>query len=55
MSWNSSVGIATARVQFPAVQDFSLLHSVQTGSGAQPAYYPMGAGGSLPGGKMAVA
>jgi hypothetical protein len=37
-----------ARVQFPALQDFFLLHSVQTGSGAHPASYPMGTGGSFP-------
>jgi hypothetical protein len=30
-------------------QDFSLLHNVQTGSGAHPASYPMGAGGSFRG------
>jgi hypothetical protein len=28
---------------------FSLRHRVQIGSGAHPASYPMGAGGSLPG------
>jgi hypothetical protein len=28
-------------------QDFSLLHVVQTGSGAHPASYPMGTGGSF--------
>jgi hypothetical protein len=44
----------TARVRFPAVQDFYLRHSIQTdqtGSGAHPASYPMGTGGSFPGGK----
>jgi hypothetical protein len=35
-------------VRFPAVQDFSILHSIQTGSGAQPASYPMGSRGSFP-------
>jgi hypothetical protein len=30
---------------------FSLLHSVQTGSGAHPASYPMGTAGDFPGGK----
>jgi hypothetical protein len=53
---SSPVGVATgwkARVRFPAVQDFSFLHSVQTGSGTQPASYPMGTGGSFPGGKAA--
>jgi hypothetical protein len=29
---------------------FSLRHRIQTGSGAQPASYPMGIGGSFPGG-----
>jgi hypothetical protein len=37
----------TTRVPFPTVQDFSLLHSVYTGSGAHPASYPMGTGGSF--------
>jgi hypothetical protein len=51
---DSSVGVATgwtAGVQFPARgKRFSLLHSVQTGSGAHPASYPMGTGGgSFPG------
>jgi hypothetical protein len=36
-----------------AVQDFSLFHSVQTGSGAHPASYPMGSAGSFPGHKAA--
>jgi hypothetical protein len=42
---DSSVGIETgwtARVLFPAVLDIYLLHSVQTGSEAHPASYPMG-------------
>jgi hypothetical protein len=34
----------TARVRFPAMQDSSLLHSVQTGSGTHPASYPLGTG-----------
>jgi hypothetical protein len=57
--WRSrdiSVGIATgcmARVRVLAVQDFSLLYSVQTGSGAHLASYTMGTGGSFPGGKAA--
>jgi hypothetical protein len=29
--------------------DVSLLHSVQVGSGAHPAYFPMGTGGALNG------
>jgi hypothetical protein len=32
-------------------QEFSLLHVVQTGSGAHPASYPTGTGGSFPGSK----
>jgi hypothetical protein len=31
------------------VRNYDLLHSIQTGSGAHPASYPMGTGGSLPG------
>jgi hypothetical protein len=42
----TSVGIGTgwmAGVRFPAgARDFSILHSVHTGSGAHPASYPMG-------------
>jgi hypothetical protein len=39
----------TAKVQFLArARDFSLLHSVQTSSGAHPASYPVGVGGSFP-------
>jgi hypothetical protein len=34
-------------------QDFSLLHTVQTGSGAHPASYPMGTGGVFSWGKAA--
>jgi hypothetical protein len=33
--------------------NFSLHHRVQTGSGAQPASYPMGTRGSFSGGKAA--
>jgi hypothetical protein len=33
-------------------QEFSVLHIVQTGSGVHPTY-PMGTGGSFPGGKAA--
>jgi hypothetical protein len=32
-------------------EDFSFLHSVQTGSGVHPAPYRMGTGDSFPGGK----
>jgi hypothetical protein len=38
-----------AWVQFPTVQDFSLLHSVQTGSVAHPASYPVVTGGKAAG------
>jgi hypothetical protein len=34
-------------------QEFSLLHVVQTGFGVHPTSYPMGTGGSFPGGKAA--
>jgi hypothetical protein len=37
----------TAWVRFPAVQDYPVLHSIQTGSGAQPASYPVGIRGSF--------
>jgi hypothetical protein len=38
-----------SRVQFPAVVgNFSLHHGVQNGSGAHPASYPIGTGGSFP-------
>jgi hypothetical protein len=62
MSRDSSVGIATGyglddrmiTVRFPAgFGNFSLRHSVHTVSGANPASYPMGTGGSFPGGKAA--
>jgi hypothetical protein len=59
---DSSVGIALgcglddwgSRVRLPAgTGNFSLHHRVQNGSGALPASYPMGTGGSFPGGKAA--
>jgi hypothetical protein len=34
-------------------QEYSLLQVVQTGSGADPASYPIGTRGSYPGGKAA--
>jgi hypothetical protein len=34
----------TAQVLFPAWEDLSLLHNIQTDSGAHPASYPMGTG-----------
>jgi hypothetical protein len=55
-SRDSVVGIGTGyaldyrRVVF---REFSLLHAVQTGSGVHPTSYPMGTGGSFPGGKEA--
>jgi hypothetical protein len=44
---------STARVPFPGVQDFSLLHTVKTASGAHQASYSMATGGSFPGSKEA--
>jgi hypothetical protein len=42
-----------SRVQFPAgARNFSLHHSVQTGSGAHPAFCPVGTEGSFPGVKQ---
>jgi hypothetical protein len=48
-SRDSVVGIGTegSEFEFRWGQEFSLLHVVQTGSGAHPASYPMGTGGSL--------
>jgi hypothetical protein len=59
MSRDNAVGIATAYeldgrgigVRVPLRARFSLLHVVQTGSGAHPASYPMGTGGDFPWGK----
>jgi hypothetical protein len=55
-SRHGSVGMATgttSRVQFPAWQDVSLLHSVQTGSGAHPDSYPTSNKGDFPQDKAA--
>jgi hypothetical protein len=55
MSRGSVAGIATGyRLDNGGVgvQKLSLLHVVQTGSGAHPAFYPMGTGGPFPGGKV---
>jgi hypothetical protein len=44
-SQDSSVSVVTgwtARVRFPAAQDFSFLHNVQTDSLTHPAFYPTG-------------
>jgi hypothetical protein len=44
----------TAEVRLPeGIRDFSLLHRVQTSSGASPASYSVGSVGSFPGGKAA--
>jgi hypothetical protein len=44
----------SSNFRFPAgAGNFSVHHSVQNGSGAQPASYPMGTRGSFPGGKAA--
>jgi hypothetical protein len=52
--WRRAMGWM-AKVRFPAVQDFSLLHSVHTDSGAHPVSYAMGTGSSFPRGKAAEA
>jgi hypothetical protein len=61
-SRDSSVGVALgyglddrgSRVRFPAgAVNFSLHNRVQNCSGAHPASYPMGTGGTFPGGKAA--
>jgi len=57
-SLDCSVGISTGcrlddRGLGSGAGNFSLLHRVQTGSEARPASYPMGTGGSFPGGKAA--
>jgi hypothetical protein len=44
----------TAGVRLPTgVRDVPILRSVQTGSGAHPAFYPMGTGYSFPEDKAA--
>jgi hypothetical protein len=53
---DSTVGIAAGYGldgRWVGVRDFVLLHVVQTPPGAHPASYPMGTGGSFPGGKTA--
>jgi hypothetical protein len=52
-SWDSAGGIATGYGLDESWwgQEFSILHSVQTGSGVHPTSYPMGTGGFFPGGK----
>jgi hypothetical protein len=46
-----SEGLRASRPEFDSLQgqDFSLLHVVQTGSGAQTVSYPKGTGGSSQG------
>jgi hypothetical protein len=56
LSRDNAVGIATGYgpdgqevgVRVPVGAGYFPLHVVQTGSGAHPAYYPMGTGGSFP-------
>jgi hypothetical protein len=46
----------TDGVRFPAGEKYlSLFHGVQTGSGTQPAYYPIGAARYFPGVKASEA
>jgi hypothetical protein len=60
-SQESIVGISTGYslddggfgVRVPIESRISLLHVVETGSGAHPAFYPLGTGGSFSGGKAA--
>jgi hypothetical protein len=49
MGWTTQV----LEFETPYGQEFSLLHVVQTGSGAHPASYPMATGGFFPGGEAA--
>jgi hypothetical protein len=51
----ADVAQSTAGVRFPAGAGdfFSLLHSIQTGCGADLPSYPMSTGGYFPGGKTA--
>jgi hypothetical protein len=51
MGWT----IEKSEFEFWEGQEFSLLHVIQTGSGVYPTTYPMGTGGSFPGGKAASA
>jgi hypothetical protein len=46
------VGLSGVRV-LAGAGNLSLRHRVHTGSGAHPASYPMGTGGSVPEGKVA--
>jgi hypothetical protein len=53
--WRLATGWTIEGTEFESRngQEFSLLHVVQTSSGVRPTSYPMGAGGSSPGGKAA--
>jgi hypothetical protein len=55
VQWHSAgLWAGWSGVRIPAgAGNFFLLHRVQTGSGAHPASYPMGTGGSLSEGKAA--
>jgi hypothetical protein len=55
--WRLATGWTTERSEFKSRygQEFSLLHIIQTSSGAHPASYPMGTGGSFQRGKVAEA
>jgi hypothetical protein len=48
--WKQHVPLR-CQLTFNGLQDFSLPHSIQTGSGAHPASYPRGVRGPFPGGK----
>jgi hypothetical protein len=50
---NSLIFKIIPKLNIDIVQDFSLLHGVQTGSGTRPASYSMRTGGSILGGKAA--
>jgi hypothetical protein len=60
-SWDTTVSIVTGyrlddqqiRVWVPVGLEFSLFYVIQAGSGAHPASYPIGTGGSFPRGKAA--
>jgi hypothetical protein len=53
--WQLATGWTTEGSEFKSRygQELSLLHVVQTGSGVHPSSYPLGTGGSFPGGKAA--
>jgi len=51
--YSSVIVVTRLLVGQPGGKVFSLHCHVQSGSGAHPASYPMGTGGSFPGGKVA--